>query len=179
MVEDSAPMPKVLVFTIYCYLLLVNFLCLYLVFQIWPDKVSVGEGGGLFIKTRLLHFGEVWLAIERAYIAIALVCGALGGTLSALHSFASDVGNRRLVTSWGLWFIHYPFVGMTLALILYFALRGGVLQTGQGVDVTALNPYGIAGLSALIGMFSSVIIEKLKERARETFKTEKVFPRNF
>ena len=53
----------------------------------------------------------------------------LGSYVHATTSFVSYVGNRRLVFSWAWWYLLRPFIGMVLALIFYFVLRGGLLAS--------------------------------------------------
>ena len=55
---------------------------------------------------------------------------------------------------------HPPVQGAALALIVYFTLRGGYL----GQDQTApVNPYGVAALSALVGLFTRHAVSKLTD----------------
>jgi hypothetical protein len=73
-------------------------------------------------------------------------------------------------------------VGIALALLFYLVLRGGLIvpslpsgEAGTGtpsIDAThLLNPYGIAAVSALAGMFSKQAIDKLREVFDTLFRT--------
>ena len=62
-------------------------------------------------------------------------------------------------------------LGATLALIFYLVLRGGLLATGTGPN--ALNPYGVAALAGLAGMFTKQATNKLDELFSTLFKTDK------
>ena len=71
-------------------------------------------------------------------ILLVILTGALGSYVHAATSFATYTGNRSLIDSWHWWYVLRPFIGMALALIFYFALRGGhfrscrdVLQAGD------------------------------------------------
>lgn len=50
---------------------------------------------------------------------------------------------------------------MSLALVFYFVIRGGFLSTTGGAQ--DINPYGIAALAGLVGMFSKQATDKLSE----------------
>ena len=67
-----------------------------------------------------------------------------------------------------------PFIGMMLALLFYFVFRGGFVTAGvnQGGDAAAsfINPFGVAALAGLVGMFSKVAADKLNEVFTTLFK---------
>jgi hypothetical protein len=71
------------------------------------------------------------------------------------------VGNRRLATSWTWWYLLRVFVGSALALLFYFAVRGGFF--GADTPENSINPYGIAALAGLVGLFSKQATDKLRE----------------
>lgn len=62
-------------------------------------------------------------------------------------------------------------MGMALALIFYFVIRGGLLSTG--VQPNETSPFGIAAVAGLVGMFSKQTTDKLRELFDNLFKTEK------
>jgi hypothetical protein len=56
-----------------------------------------------------------------------------------------------------------PGIGSALAIMVYFVLRAGLI-TGAGQQATAnLNPFGIASVAALSGLFSKQALQKLRE----------------
>jgi hypothetical protein len=74
------------------------------------------------------------------------------------------LGNGTLVASWVWWYLLRPFIGMVLALLFYFVFRGGFITVGVQNDAASLlNPFGIAALAALVGMFSKTATDKLQE----------------
>lgn len=75
------------------------------------------------------------------------------------------------MASWTWWFILRPFIGMPLALIFYFVVRGGFFTLAA--DTNAVSSFGIAGLAGLVGMFSKQAIEKLREIFEDIFKITK------
>jgi hypothetical protein len=58
---------------------------------------------------------------------------------------------------------------MALALLFYVAIRGGLFAPGNTSG--AVNPYGIAGVSGLVGMFSRQATDKLGELFGAMFQT--------
>jgi hypothetical protein len=93
--------------------------------------------------------------------------------LVTAHSY---VGNRTLGESWIWWLVLRTPVGIALALLFYLVLRGGLivpsLPSGRATDTTLLlNPYGIAAISALAGMFSKQATDKLREIFDTLFRT--------
>jgi len=106
---------------------------------------------------------------ELKLILLVMIAGALGSYVHAATSFSDFVGNRRLAASWVWWYFLRPFIGVALALVLYFAVRGGLLP--MGADVGAVSVFGIAAISALAGMFSKQATAKLSEVFDTFFKT--------
>jgi hypothetical protein len=107
----------------------------------------------------------------RRLLFIALFAGGAGAFLSSLLSLATYIGNRELTRSWAVWYLARPPAGMVLALLVYFILRGGLLNSGVSVDV--LSPYGVAAFSGLIGMFVRQASDK-HERADQASLSRRV-----
>ena len=59
-------------------------------------------------------------------------------------------------------------VGVLLALLLYFVFRGGFFSGNS--PSTAVNPYGIAALAGLAGLFSKQATDKLREVFETLFR---------
>src|SRR5262249_53753615 len=72
---------------------------------------------------------------------------SLGTFLHMVRSYIDFISNRTLRGSWSAWYLLYSFIGAALALIVYIAVRGGLLTTGMEV-----NPYGIAALATIVGI---------------------------
>jgi hypothetical protein len=60
---------------------------------------------------------------------------------------------------------------MTLALVFYFVIRGGLLSVNGGADT--ISPYGVAAVAALVGLFSKQATDKLAEVFTTLFRTQK------
>lgn len=88
-----------------------------------------------------------------------MITSALGSYIHTVTSFALYAGNRSLDPSWLAWYLLRPAISAALALIFYFALRAG-LFSGAAADQT-VNPFGVAAISGMVGMFSKQATEKL------------------
>jgi hypothetical protein len=100
-------------------------------------------------------------SVEVRLLWIAMLAGALGSFIHATTSFADYVGNRKLTGNWVWWYLLRPFIGMTLAVVFYFVVRGGFISPNAGGS--DMNPFGIAAMAGLVGMFSKQAIDKLNE----------------
>jgi hypothetical protein len=94
---------------------------------------------------------------------LVILCGALGTLVHSLRSVYWYLGNRNLVQSWTAMYFMLPFTGAALALVFYLVIRGGFFSPQSGFSQT--SPFGFAAFAALIGMFSSQAVLKLKEVA--------------
>ncbi len=94
---------------------------------------------------------------------LVLLAGALGACVHALRSISWYVGNRGFVTSWLLYYYLRPFMGLGLAAIFYFVVRGGFFSPTANFSET--SPFGFCALAALIGLFSENAVLKLKDIA--------------
>ena len=64
---------------------------------------------------------------------------------------------------------------MALGLLFYFVIRAGFVTTGQA---SAVNPFGIAAIAGLAGMFSKQATDKLKELFDQLFASSQDAQRN-
>jgi hypothetical protein len=114
------------------------------------------------------------ITVNRAENLILLVAatGALGALVHVVSSFADYVGNRQLVLSWVWWLLLRVPIGVALALVFYMLIRGG-LVIPNGSTEAQINPYGIGGLAALVGMFAKQATDKLAEIFDNLFRSDK------
>jgi hypothetical protein len=117
---------------------------------------------------RFILFGRSFQpTLEVRLLFVVMLAAALGSFVHASTSFVSYVGNKKLGQSWVWWYLLRPFIGMALALIFYFVFRGGFITAGvnNAGDAAAsfINPFGVAALAGLVGMFSKVAADKLDE----------------
>ena len=112
---------------------------------------------------------EVWLLGHRLALSadpdarlllIAALSALLGSFVHSATSFATYLGNHKLLRAWVCWYVLRPVIGMALGLVFYFLLRAGLVTTESA---EAVNEFGVAALSALAGMFSKQAADKLEE----------------
>ena len=147
----------------------------YLLVATWP---VLDEKGGGFAAFSLLGYQFPSVASDFRLFFTVMASGALGSLIHSITSFVDYVGNRRLGRSW-IWFLVLRLpVGVALALLFYLVLRGGLivptLPGGEnaGKDTSHfINPYGIAAISALAGLFSKQATDKLREIFDTLFRT--------
>jgi len=149
------------------YMMVLNIILVYLLIRIWPGKLPVDPGEQISVFWGKLHF---YLTPETRYLSIVVLTGALGSYIHTATSFADFVGNRQFYASWTWWYLLRPFIGVALSLIVYFAVRGGLIGGSTGAD--ALSPYGVAAIAGLAGLFSKQATDKLREVFENLFKTE-------
>jgi len=149
------------------YLIVLVVTLVYVLMKIWPEKPPVES-------TTFLGRWTFDFPPERRYIVVVVIAGALGSFIHLATSFADFVGNRRLVRSWMWWYLLRPFIGVALALLFYFAFRGGLMTAAS--SATDLSVFGIAAMSGLAGMFSKQVTDKLREICDTAFTAVRSSP---
>ena len=153
-----------------CALLVFFTLAFHVLLALWPavDREEAPVVAGAVaapppdVKVEIL-FGLIdWTpSAATALLALVVLAGTLGGLVFTATSFSTHVAKNDFGTSWQWWYVLRPFTGAGLALITYLLIRGQLLGlNGPSED---LNPYGVAGLAALTGLFSKQAITKLGE----------------
>ena len=139
---------------------------------IWPITRPDPSGQGAAVTTSLIadRLGGAF-SPDLSLILIVVTVGSLGSYIHSATSFADYVGNRRLAASWVWWYVLRTFIGLALALIFYFVVRGGLLSTGAAAG--DVNPFGVAAVSGLVGMFSKQATDKLREVFDTLFRTDR------
>lgn len=142
------------------FLLALGFSLLYGLVSIWP-AVEAATAATPGPKTLSIFGISFTTSPDTALILLVVLASSLGSYVHAATSFTDFVGNRRLASSWAWWYVLRVSIGGTLALLFYFAVRGGFF----GVDTTSdkVNPYGVAALAGLVGLFSKQATDKLRE----------------
>ena len=115
------------------------------------------------IPISLFGKGRVCLqtTFDERLLLLVIVAGILGAFVHGATSLADYIGNNNFNKSWTWFYLLRPAIGMSLALVFYFVIRGGFLSTTGGA--ADINPYGIAALAGLVGMFSKQATDKLGE----------------
>jgi hypothetical protein len=145
-----------------------NIVIIYLLVTVWPDTTSPVDAS----ESMTAFFGKFHftLSLERRFILIVVLAGALGSYIHAATSFVDYLGNRKFVKSWTWWYLLRPFIGIALALLIYFAVRGGLISASTGAK--ELSPYGVAAIAGMAGLFSKQATDKLREVFETLFKAE-------
>ena len=143
------------------YLIILTILLLYAILQFWPTQIS----SKIAVKPVEFFNQQIAVSVELRLLAVVVFAGALGGQVHALRSFASYVGNRKLKVSWLVGYFLTPFVAASLALVFYFVIRAGFFTANTTTQ--NMNVYGFAGLAGLVGLFSTMAVNKLRRMAIE------------
>jgi hypothetical protein len=108
----------------------------------------------------LFGLGHTTFGADVVLITMVLMAGALGALVGVTRRFLYFAAREELTRRDEWSYLMRPLQGAMLALIVYFTLRGGYL----GQDQTApVNPYGVAALSALVGLFTRHAVSKLTD----------------
>ena len=108
--------------------------------------------------------------------ALVTMFGAgVGSSIATILGFLEHASEKKdFERAYAPWYVGRPVMGMLLGLVFYFLVRGGLLAVipakGEASD---LSPAGLAGLGALVGLFSKNAIEKLRELFSTLFSTKK------
>jgi len=138
--------------------------------SIWPAVIeavtrTLDDNGNVEKPTMpntvlLFGFAVTKLHPDVALIEMVMIAGALGALVGGCRRFLY-FSTRDELTRRDEWsYLMRPLQGAALALIVYFTLRGGYLGQDQSAPV---NPYGIAALSALVGLFTRHAVSKLTD----------------
>jgi hypothetical protein len=162
---ESPSQPAGLIFGSGVVLLAGAVLVIYLLTAMWPCARPAGD-----TEITLFHSWTFTVNYEVQLLWIVVLAAVLGSFVHVATSFASFVGNRTFSRSWMWWYILRPPIGVALGLILYFVVRGGLFSSDA--NAASLNPYGIAALAGLAGMFSKQATDKLRELFDNFFRTK-------
>jgi len=163
--EELVPTPVMWILTV--LLAVVVIAAIDVVLSIWPSDATVNVP---VTKVPIL-WGSflVNITANDRMMLISILMGVIGAMVHAMTSFADFVGNRRLVRSWLPWYFMRPMIGGGLALFFYVGFRAGLLTTS--IAQGDINPFGVAAIGGLAGMFSKQATDKLNEVFTTAFKT--------
>jgi hypothetical protein len=173
-----------------CTLLFLFALLVYVLVAIWPTKTSYssasaaspapsataalvptlpGQNAGEWNPRARLFGMDVVIPSDIRFLLLVALSGALGSFVQIATSFTAFLGNRNFRRSWIWWYVLRVPIGVALAWLFYFAVRGGFFTSVSSTDI---NPFGIAALGGLVGMFSKQASNKLQDVFTELFKSE-------
>jgi hypothetical protein len=112
------------------------------------------------VSAELLGFASISVTPGTAILILVVFAASVGSFIHIATSFADFVGNERFRASWVWWYLLRVLIGTGLALLFYFAFRGGFFSD---TSTSEINPYGIAAISGLAGLFSKQATDKLDE----------------
>lgn len=142
--------------------------------QMWPavDAAAQRPEDGSAPVIPVVHVLGVFSGApdpESAFMVIVLLLGCVGASVHALSSLGDYFGNGTFHPRWTWWYLFRVPVGASIALVFYLLLRGGLISADAGV--TVINPYAIAALAGLSGMFAKAAGDKLEEVWKTLFRT--------
>lgn len=163
------------------YYLLLPFVLVYLLFKVFPPQPWPTDpvAKDLLVPTTIYFFQgliPVVTSLEERLLLLVIVAAALGSYIHSATSYVDYRGNRQFNPSWMLWYLARPLVGVCLALVVYFAVRGGLLllvvNGSAATEAKNINPFGVAAVAGLTGMFSKQASDKLAEVFSTLFKSQ-------
>jgi hypothetical protein len=154
------PVGPLTVFAFEAYFLLLGICTTYALWMIWPYS---GAPASVRVFGLAIDFSN---DVDARLLLIALLAGLLGALIHITTSFATYLGNQSFYGSWISWYVMRPLIGMILGLLFYFIVRAG-LVTSSGAN--ALNPFGVAAVSGLAGLFSKQTVDKLRDIFEHAF----------
>lgn len=130
---------------------------------------SVGLVAGIYVQLLSPVPGTAepmvpYRQIEEATI-VCLAAG-IGSLIYAIRAYLLHACERRdFDMRYVPWYIFWVLLGSLVGLVVYFALRGGVLLLTIGNDSEPLNfnTWSLGAAGALSGLFSKYAIEKLRK----------------
>jgi hypothetical protein len=108
-------------------------------------------------KTQIFNWE---INFELRLLILVLLAGALGSSIHAASSFSLYKGIGTLDLKWMSWYFMRVPVGAGLAVVITLLIQGGIFSP-QDFDKT--NPFSTLGLAALVGLFSTQALAKLRE----------------
>jgi hypothetical protein len=113
---------------------------------------------------------EVGFPFETRLLIIIALAAALGAFVHVATSFTDYLGAGTYDARWLWYYVLRIPIGISLAYVFYFAIRGGILTT-TSPSTTDVNPFGLAAIAGLVGLFSKQASDKLQEVFETLFKT--------
>jgi hypothetical protein len=111
---------------------------------------------------------------EIRLVWLSITFGALGAAIHGITSLVEWISKNKQRKSYFLWYLSRPLIGAALAVTVYLLLRASLLSSVTGLSaVSVINDFGVAGLSAIIGLMTPQIVTKLRDVFNEFFGIKK------
>lgn len=157
-------------------------LLVYLLVMFWPVHLSeVSSATAPGRGTQTAEFSAQWspsvsifghefpVPPEERFLYLVVIAAAIGSSIAVATSFTTYLGNQRLYTRWVWWYVLRLPIGIALSVLFYLAVRGGFFSSTS--TETDVNPYGMAALGGLVGMFSKQASDKLQDVFEQLFNS--------
>ncbi len=105
------------------------------------------------------------------FVFLVILGGSLGALIHGLAKISQNTQEGIVRQRDVLWYVSRPFLGAALSIAVYMIFRGGLLTT---TNLEVLSPYGIVGLSIIVGLSTQQVTQKLKDMLNAVFPTKKV-----
>jgi hypothetical protein len=128
---------------------------------VWPAMIgAAAESAGPQRITVL--FGVVYVVVspDVAILAGVMLAGMIGALAYMVRQFSLYTLRGELTKRAEWWYLLLPLQSAALATIVYFTLQGGLIGAGE---TTALNPYGLAAIAGLVGLFARHAMQTLSK----------------
>jgi len=125
------------------------------------DQIFVPKNGTLVFLQLQSTNPEIRL------VSVTVLFGLLGASISGITSVLTrKLWDSTYVRSLRLIYVYFarPWVGTSVALLTYTTLRAGLINVG---DATEISEFGIAAISALVGLMA----DEMTNRLRDVFRT--------
>ncbi len=128
---------------------------------VWPAMIGGAEQNAVDQQITVL-FGVTHVVVAPAVAVLAgvMLAGMLGALAYMVRQFTLYALRDELTKRAEWWYLLLPIQAAALAAIVYFALQGGLIGAGQ---TTALNPYGLAAIAGLVGLFARHAMQTLSK----------------
>ena len=110
---------------------------------------------------------------------LAISSAGAGSSVATIMAYLNHASRKGDFTyAFVPWYLMRPLLGSLLGLIFYFLMRGGLLAVLETPpeDGGNLDDLALAGISALVGLFSNEAYMKLQEVFSTLFKVQKKTP---
>ncbi len=137
-----------------------------------PEPVTAPPGsnaGDWYPFVSIFGSAPIPLDSDKRFLLVVVLSAALGSFVQIATSFTTFVGNKKFIRSWIWWYLLRIPIGMALALLFFFAVRGGLFTSVSAAD---LSPYGTAAVGGLVGMFSKQASDKLQDVFEERIQKQ-------
>jgi len=114
---------------------------------------------------------ELTSDVQQALLMV--LAAGIGSSISTILGFLEHASEKAdFKPEYMPWYVGRPVMGLLLGLLFFFVLRGGMLGVLPNIDASKLNPYGLAAIGGMVGLFTKHAVEKLQEVFDVLFQTK-------